>query len=94
MDTPHVVHRIEKHLEASDFLQLSGTSGHSGNSISIGAIVGGAVGGAVVLFGIVGLVLYYIYVYAPKRRSKNRKLSDHLGFGGARRPANDQLLKC
>lgn len=94
MDTPHNVHRIEKHLEASDLLQLFGTLGHSGNSVSIGVIVGGAVGGAVVLFGIVGLVLYYIYVYAPKRRSKKRKLSDHLGFGGARRPTNDQLLKC
>jgi len=47
-----------------------GEADNAGSSTDTGTIVGAVIGGAVVLFGVLALVLYYLCVYKPKKKQR------------------------
>lgn len=81
-----------------DNLTIFGDPGSAGKSSNTGVIVGAVVGGIVVFFAILALVLYYLCVYKPKKRQKGAlRLADPLfirsggNFSGS---ASDHIHSC
>lgn len=61
---------FDVYQQAVTYQNVFGEAGNSGNSTNTGVIAGAVVGGTVLLFAVLALVLYYLCIYKPKKQQK------------------------